>query len=66
MPVISVELGAGQANEAQKKDLIVRLTANAAEITGIPTANFTTFIKEFPLENIGVGGRTVKDIKAGR
>jgi 4-oxalocrotonate tautomerase len=66
MPVISLELGVGQANEAQKKELISRLTSDAVEITGIPVANFTIFIKELPWENIGVGGKPLKDIRAGR
>ncbi len=66
MPVITLELGTGQASEAQKKELIGRLTSEAAGITGIPDAKFTVFIDEYPAENIGVGGKTLKDIKAAR
>lgn len=66
MPVINVDLGLGQINEGQKKQLIDRITADAVDITGIPVEKFTMFIHELPLENIGVGGKTVKDIKAGR
>jgi len=66
MPIINIDLGQGQTTEDQKKQLILRMTADAAEITGMQRENFITFINEFPLENIGVGGRTVKEIKAGQ
>lgn len=66
MPVISIDLGLGQTSEAQKKQLINRLTAAAAEIIGMPADKFVTFINELPLENIGVGGSTVKELKASR
>jgi 4-oxalocrotonate tautomerase len=64
MPVISVELGDGQISESQKKQVIERFTANAVEITGISAEKFTILINELPPENIGVGGKTLKDIKA--
>ena len=66
MPVITIELGAGQTSEAQKTELIRRLTADAVEISGIGIEKFTMFIHELPLENIGVGGKTVKALRAGR
>jgi 4-oxalocrotonate tautomerase len=66
MPVINIDLGLAQTSEIQKKDLIRRITADAVEITGIAAEKFTMFINEFPLENIGVGGKTIKDIKAGQ
>ena len=66
MPVITIELGAGQTNEVQKQELIHRLTSDAVEITGIAAERFTMFINEFPFENIGVGGKTVKESRAGR
>jgi len=66
MPVINIDLGIGQTNEAQKKQLISRLTSDAAEIIGMPAEKFITFINEFPLENIGFGGSTVKELKAQR
>jgi len=65
MPVISVELGVEQMSEAQKKQMIGRFTADAVEITGISADKFTILINELPSENIGVGGKTLKDIKAG-
>ncbi len=66
MPVINIDIGLGQTTEDQKKQLISRITCDAAEITGMPAQNFITFINEFPLENIGIGPKTVKDIKAGK
>jgi 4-oxalocrotonate tautomerase len=66
MPTINIDIGLGQTNEEQKKQLISRLTADAAEITGMPAGTFITFINEFPLENIGLGGVTVKELRAKR
>jgi 4-oxalocrotonate tautomerase len=66
MPIISIDLGVGQTNEEQKKQLIRRLTSDAAEIIGLPNETFITFVKEFPLENIGLGGTTVKELRARR
>jgi 4-oxalocrotonate tautomerase family enzyme len=66
MPVINIDLGIGQTSELQKKQLISRLTFDAAEIIGMPTEKFITFIHEFPLENIGLGGSTIKELKANR
>lgn len=65
MPVINIDLGLGQVTEEQKKQLISRITADAVEITGLSPEKFTMFIKEFPFENIGVGGKTIKEIRAG-
>jgi len=65
MPVINIELGVEQMNEAQKKEMILRFTSDAVEITGIPADKFTILINELPPENIGVGGKTLKDIKTG-
>jgi 4-oxalocrotonate tautomerase family enzyme len=66
MPVINIDLGLGQTSETQKKQLISRLTSDAAEIMGMPAEKFITFINEFPLENIGLGGSTVKELNARR
>ncbi len=66
MPVINIDLGVGQTNELQKKQLISRITEDAAEITGLPTEKFITFINEFPAENIGIGTLTLKEIKSAR
>lgn len=66
MPVIYLDIGAGQLDETQKKELITRLTSDAASISGIAETKYTVFIAEHPLENIGFGGKTMKEIRAGR
>ena len=47
----------------QKKELIERLTATAAEIIHIPAQFFTVTIKELPDENFGIGGKSIDEIK---
>lgn len=66
MPVINIDLGLGQTSEGQKQQLISRLASDAAEIMGMPAEKFITFINEFPLENIGIGVKSLKELKAGR
>jgi 4-oxalocrotonate tautomerase len=61
MPVISLE--AGRLSEEVKKSLIERLTEVASEITTIPKASFIVAIHEMPDENVGVGGKTVREMK---
>ncbi|OGR15466.1 MAG: hypothetical protein A2277_20700 [Desulfobacterales bacterium RIFOXYA12_FULL_46_15] len=64
MPVINVAMG--PVSEDQKKALIERLTSEAAIITKMGAENFIVLINEIPFENIGVGGKTIKDIKSGK
>lgn len=66
MPVITFDMGVGQANEEQKRSLIDRLTSESVAITGIPAEKFIVMINEIPHDSLGVGGKTLKDIKAGR
>lgn len=47
----------------QKKELIERTTAVVSEITRIPEQFFMVTIKELPDENIGIGGKTIDEIK---
>ena len=61
MPTITIALD--QTTEEKKKQLIDRLTKDASEITGYPTDFFFVYIQEYPTENIGAGGKTVKEIK---
>lgn len=61
MPYISIE--SGKLTADQKKQLIERLTATAAEITRIPVQFFTVTIKELPDENFGIGGKSIDEIK---
>lgn len=53
MPYISIESGA--LTSKQKKELIERLTATAAEITHIPVQFFTV--------TINIGGKSMDKIK---
>lgn len=61
MPYISIE--SGRLTAEQKKQLIERLTATAAEITHIPAQFFTITIRELPDENFGIGGKSIDKIK---
>lgn len=61
MPVINITMG--PASEEQKKQLIQRLTAEAMAITKIGAEHFTVLIHELALENLGVGGKTVKELR---
>lgn len=62
MPVITLAISP-QSTEV-KEQLIARLTAAAAEATGIPAAKFVVFIDETPRENIGVGGLPLDQLMA--
>ena len=62
MPYISVECGA--LSDAQKVELIQRLTQTASEVMRVPQEFFTVTIKELPDQNFGIGGRTIDKIKA--
>ncbi len=61
MPVIAITMG--KASKEQKKDLVTELTAKAVEITGLPIQNFTVTINELSWDSLGVGGRTVEEIR---
>jgi 4-oxalocrotonate tautomerase len=62
MPVISVAIH--PVSSEQKKSLIAALTRSAAEVTKVPEAKFIVLLNELPEEAIGVGGRTLKEIRA--
>lgn len=66
MPVISMMLGAGQMDQAQKKQFIENVTQMAADITQIPEEAFIVSIEELSTDNIGVGGETLTDRFAAR
>lgn len=61
MPVITIEMG--KAESATKKELIQRLTEVSADITNIPENSFTVLINELKDDNIGIGGKTLGEIK---
>lgn len=62
MPVITLAIS--PQGKDVKEQLISRLTAAAAEATGIPAAKFVVFINETPRENIGVGGLPLDQLMA--
>nr|WP_320131552.1 tautomerase family protein [uncultured Holophaga sp.] len=62
MPVIQVAIQS--LPPETKKSLISSLTATAAQVTGIPEAKFIVFIAEHPADAIGIGGRTLQELKA--
>jgi 4-oxalocrotonate tautomerase len=64
MPIITFE--AGKLSREQKKELIIKFTDIAVEITEIPKESFIVSIREMPLENIGVGGIVVEEIIQGK
>jgi 4-oxalocrotonate tautomerase len=64
MPVINISMV--KTTEEQKKMLVEGLTREAMNITKIGAEHFTVLINELPAENIGVGGKVLKDIYAGK
>jgi 4-oxalocrotonate tautomerase len=64
MPVISITMG--PTTEDRKKQLVEKLTKAAMEVTNMEADHFTVLVQELPLENIGVGGKTVKELRAGK
>jgi len=60
MPTITIALD--KTSEEKKKQLVEKLTKEAAEITGYPAEYFFVYVQEYPTENIGVGGKTLKEI----
>ena len=62
MPYISVESGA--LSDAQKAELILRLTQTASEVMRVPQEFFTVTIKELPDQIFGIVGRTIENVKA--
>lgn len=61
MPTITIALD--QISEGKKKQLVENLTWEAAAITEYPAEYFFVYVEEYPAENIGVGGRTLKEIR---
>jgi len=62
MPVISLEIG--KLPIEQKAELISKLSTAAAAITNIPLNAFTVVINELEDDNIGIGGKTIGELKA--
>lgn len=63
MPVINVTMG--KLEREQKRELIKRLTEVSMEITGTPEHTHAVTINELEDDALGLGTKTVFDIKAG-
>jgi 4-oxalocrotonate tautomerase len=61
MPVITIAMD--QTSEEKKKQLVESLTKEAVKITGYPAEYFFVYVQEYPSENIGVGGKTLKEMR---
>jgi len=64
MPIIKIDIST--ITKEQKVSLIEKLTTVAADITMIPQSAFTVIINELEDDNIGVGGKALREIKKAR
>jgi 4-oxalocrotonate tautomerase len=62
MPVITIAIDT--TSEEKKKQLVESLTREAVKITGYPPEFFFVYVQEYPAENIGIGGRSLKEIRS--
>ena len=62
MPTITIAIDA--ISEEKKRLLVEKLTKVAVEITGYPAEYFFIYVQEYPTQNIGVGGKTLKDTRS--
>lgn len=61
MPTINFQGGA--LTTEQKKELIEKFTEITTEVTKAPAQFVTVLIEEYSDQNMGVGGKSVADIK---
>ena len=64
MPIITYECV--HATKEQKTEIIEKLTKTASTITSIPESSFTVLIKEYPVDNWGIGGTSLDEILKNR
>ena len=64
MPVITIAMHS--TTEEVKKNLLEGLTAAAVAATSVPQEKFVVFVEEYATDAIGLGGRTLKAIKAAQ
>lgn len=60
MPNLVIE--SGQLTKEKKNELIRALTETASNITNIPKSSYTVLIKEFPVDNWGIGGEPLDEV----
>lgn len=61
MPIISIAMH--RTPSETRKQLISAVTETAAAVTDIPAQAFIVLINELPEESIGIGGRTLQELK---
>ncbi|MGL5202771.1 4-oxalocrotonate tautomerase DmpI [Cetobacterium sp.] len=61
MPVIKIDLP--KISKEQKKEIIKTISKAISEITGIPEQFNTVIISENLDENIGIGSKTLEEVK---
>jgi 4-oxalocrotonate tautomerase len=64
MPIITLEMG--PISTEQKEKLIVALTRDVCDVTGMPSEAMIVLIHELPRENMGVGGHQLFKMNGGR
>lgn len=62
MPIISVTMA--EVDAKIKKELIVEVTRVSSEVTNIPKEAFHVLINELKDDNIGMGGKTLREVRA--
>ncbi len=62
MPVITITLG--NLSVEKKREMIRRVTEVSMDISGAPESAHAVLINELPDEALGLGTKTVADIKA--
>ena len=65
MPTITID-GPKIEDIDVKRNLVKDLTEAAAKAYGFPMEVFVVYIKENPLENVGVGGKLISDQRGGK
>ncbi|MGE5670058.1 MAG: 4-oxalocrotonate tautomerase DmpI [Fibrobacterota bacterium] len=61
MPAITIQID--QISDELKKQLVESITREVASITGYPAEYFFVYIQEYSAVNIGVGGKTLQEIR---
>lgn len=64
MPIVTFE--GGFLPQEKKQALIARLTEAAASVTGLAEEKFIVLVRELEDGNIGVGGKTLTEVKAAQ
>lgn len=64
MPIITLEMG--PLSTEQKEKLIAAFTRDVCDVTGMPPEAMVVLIRELSRDNMGVGGRQVSKMNAGR